>query len=539
MRTPSESRHFRLRICIILIIWPAFALPLPLATNSRWIVDEADGSRVKLACMNWVSHLQPMVAEGLSKQPLDTITSTIRAMGFNCVRLTWATFMFTNSSLGQQTVSQSFTSLNLIHALSGIVKNNPDLVALPVVEVFQTVVSSLGKNGLLIVLDNHISKPEWCCSNTDGNGFWGDTYFDPDVWAEGLRIVASLFKDSPQVVAMSMRNELRGPRENIADWYKYVQIGAETIHDANPNVLIIHSGLNFDSDLSFLRSRQLNPSFKNKVVYEMHWYAFTNGNAFGSGNLNQVCESITSSVVNKAAYLVMPNTSFSGPLFVSEFGIDETGANRNDNRYISCIFALIARWDMDWAYWTLQGSYYIRNNQQDLEEIYGILNSGWDSPRNLSFLNRLQSLQRPFIQDISASPNAQKQIIFHPQSGLCLQKDKDNALSLGSCGDATYWTFNSQGQITEMSTYFCIGAEAAGQPAVIRVQGTEKNGPWQLDSQTDMQFSTQLGNLTVCLDGQSHAAVLTSACICAYNSGCTSADDPSGQWFKFVPTSSS
>ncbi|XVE92290.1 hypothetical protein REPUB_Repub01dG0084400 [Reevesia pubescens] len=66
-------------------------MPLPLWTSSYWIVDEKR-QQVKLACMNWVSHLEPVVAKGLSKQPMDIIAKQIVSMGFNCVGFTWPFF---------------------------------------------------------------------------------------------------------------------------------------------------------------------------------------------------------------------------------------------------------------------------------------------------------------------------------------------------------------------------------------------------------------------------------------------------------------
>lgn len=84
----------------------------------------------------------------------------------------------------------------------------------------QTVVSSLGEKKVMVILDNHLSKPGWCCGGNDGNGFFGDTYFDPDVWVEGLTRMATMFAGAPNVVGMSLRNELRGPRQNTNDWYK-------------------------------------------------------------------------------------------------------------------------------------------------------------------------------------------------------------------------------------------------------------------------------------------------------------------------------
>ena len=118
----------------ITITWTSMAVPLN--TNSRWIVD-GGGRRVKLACVNWVSHLEVMVAEGLHKQPLEAISKRIAEMKFNCVRLTWALFMVTNSTLGSVTFRQSLQNHGLVDTIKGVEVNNPALVDLPVIQVFQ------------------------------------------------------------------------------------------------------------------------------------------------------------------------------------------------------------------------------------------------------------------------------------------------------------------------------------------------------------------------------------------------------------------
>lgn len=65
------------------------------------------------------------------------------------------------------------------------------------------------------------------------------------------------------------------------------------------------------------------------------------------------------------------------PLFVSEFGGDLRGTNVNDNRYLNCFLALVAELDLDWAYWTLVGSYYFREGVIGMEEFYGLLTWDW------------------------------------------------------------------------------------------------------------------------------------------------------------------
>lgn len=134
---------FFLVVFFLCILWiPSIVLQskpvsaLPLYTNSRWIVDD-EGQRVKLACVNWASHMEAVVAEGLSKQPMDAISKRIKSMGFNCVRLTWPLFLATNDSLASLTVRQSFQSLGLSESVVGIQANNPSIVDLPLLQAFQ------------------------------------------------------------------------------------------------------------------------------------------------------------------------------------------------------------------------------------------------------------------------------------------------------------------------------------------------------------------------------------------------------------------
>lgn len=63
--------------------------------------------------------------------------------------------------------------------------------------------------GVMVILDNHVSKAQWCCSNGDGNGWFGQGYFNISNWKNGLAFMANRYKHTPHVVGMSLRNELR------------------------------------------------------------------------------------------------------------------------------------------------------------------------------------------------------------------------------------------------------------------------------------------------------------------------------------------
>lgn len=92
------------------------------------------------------------VVDGLDKQDLEVITDRIRNLGFNCVRLVY--------------------SLDLIY-LNPVVDRmalamNPNFFGLKAMDIFKKVVASISSKGLMTILNNHISKAGWCCSETDG-----------------------------------------------------------------------------------------------------------------------------------------------------------------------------------------------------------------------------------------------------------------------------------------------------------------------------------------------------------------------------------
>lgn len=505
---------------------------LPLSTNSRWIVDET-GQRVKLSCVNWVSHLEPMMAEGLSKQPVDAISKRIVSMGFNCVRLTWPLFLVTNDSLSSLTVRNSLQSLGLVEAIAGFQANNPSVLDLSLISAYQAVVSNLGENKVMVILDNHVSKPGWCCSNFDGNGFFGDQYFNPDLWVKGLTRMATIFNGTTNVVAMSLRNELRGPKQNLNDWYRYMQKGAEAVHSANPDVLVILSGLNFDADLSFLAQKQVNLSFSGKLVFEIHWYGFSDGPAWKTGNPNQVCGRVKENVMRRGGYLLGQGW----PLFVSEFGVDQRGSNVNDNRYLNCFLGVAAELDWDWALWTLVGSYNMRDGVVGMDEHYGLLSWDWCGTRNSSFLQRISALQSP-LQGPGPSKERVHKIIFHPLTGLCIiRKSLVDPLELGPCSKSEAWNYTPQKALTIKGTYFCLQADGLGKPAKLSIICTDPNSKWESISDSRMHLSSKLANGTsVCLDADPDNAIVVNKCKClSRDSGC----EPESQWFQIVNTTRS
>jgi aryl-phospho-beta-D-glucosidase BglC (GH1 family) len=175
------GKHLCLILLLVFSIFSSNSNSLPLSSNKRWIVDES-GKRVKLHCVNWSSHLNAMIAEGLDTIPLKKLIVQLKELGFNCVRYTWATHMFTRYSTYK--VGENFDKLNLTGTRLGIGFYNPSLENVTVADAFDFIIDEFGKQGMMVLVDNHVSDPKWCCDNNDGNGFFGDQYFDPKKWLE-------------------------------------------------------------------------------------------------------------------------------------------------------------------------------------------------------------------------------------------------------------------------------------------------------------------------------------------------------------------
>lgn len=196
-------------------------------------------------------------------------------------------------------------------------------------------------------------------------------------------------------MGISLRNELRGPLQNQSVWYKNVKKGAKAIHKANPNILIIISGLNYDIDFTFLKRKHLNLlNIRNKIVYEIHRYAFTEGQAnwFLTQPLNKVCDTIKKEIMDKSGFLLKGKNA--APLFVSEFGADQKGMNPSGNLFMGCLLTFLVDLDLDWAVWALQGNYYTRQGKPGMDEPFGMFNNIWNSLRSPQYHAKLQLIQQ-------------------------------------------------------------------------------------------------------------------------------------------------
>ena len=361
----------------------------PLHTRGTEIVDKY-GQEVQIRAVNWPGHLDYMIPEGLAHQSVDYIAGMIKKMGFNAVRLTFAVQMIDEHLEWQDPEPQKLKNRIKPATYNDIVWNNPWTADAVPLDVFDYVVDSLARHEIMVIFDNHLSKAGWCCAYNDGNGYFGDEYFDTDKWMRALEFMATRYESNPCFVAVSLRNELRNSLD-IEKWYLYMSAAAQRVHETNRNVLIIVSGLEFDTNLSFLKDRPMDV-LDNKLVHEMHWYLWS----YGDWSVPFACKIIKNYFMENAGFLMRKNETYSRPLIVSEFGINlpTYGLYMPEVNYIRCVTDWMHRNQLGFAWWGLQGDYYTRQGIDNFEETYGMLDKTWTSVKNPTFMQEYEFLFR-------------------------------------------------------------------------------------------------------------------------------------------------
>ncbi|XP_057454557.1 glycosyl hydrolase 5 family protein-like [Lotus japonicus] len=511
----------------------------PLSTQGRWIIDDSTGQRAKLVCGNWAGHLQPMIPEGLDRRPLKELVSELVKHNFTCVRLTYAIYMWTR--YGDHIVNDTLNTFDVPEVVTGIAKNNPSVLKMTHIQAFEAVVLELGAQNVKVLLDNHVSEPKWCCGDDDENGFFHDRHFDPEEWVQGLTLAAKYFARNKAVVAMSLRNELHGPRQNENDWYRYMSQGALAIHRANQNVLVVISGLNYDTELQFLRKKPLMIDLGNKMVFETHLYSWSGigtlklKEIWSKQPLNRICSQSIEGLDQRAGFLT--SGKIAAPLIFTEFGFDQSGSTVEDNRFLTCIQTYLVGRDMDWGLWAFHGGYYLREDKVQLDESFGVMDATWHNLRYSNFTDKFQLLQRKNQDPTSKVPESY--ILYHPLSGQCVQVNHKSELEIGSCENQNRWIYGGDGSqvLLHGNNKKCLSAAGEGKPVIVSDDCQGKNSSWKSVSLSKFHLATMdQDKEQLCLQkDSSSSSVVTSKCICVEDDSLC-LDDPQSQWFQFVAT---
>jgi endoglucanase len=312
------------------------AIDPPLHTRGHQIVDAA-GRSVRLTSVNWYGFDQKeFVVGGLDHAPLATIVSEIVALGVNSVRLPWA-----NETLEHNPVIAAYA-----------VKANPQFKGKRAMEIMDGVVDALAKAHIMIILDNHMSRADWCCSDKDGNGLWFNAEYPESKWLADWRTIVARYKHERWVVGADLRNELRsgaawGGTDPKLDWHAAAERGGDAVLAVNPRLLIMVESPDYSTNFSGFDKLPVRLTVADRLVYSPHAYAPSDHVFSNYDELKQVYDA-------RAGFLLHSEPSI--PLWVGEFGTCQTlncGAN-------SDWFKLFVRYlqenNLAWSYWPLNGT---------------------------------------------------------------------------------------------------------------------------------------------------------------------------------------
>jgi endoglucanase len=266
--------------------------------------------------------------------------------------------------------------------------------------VFDAVIAALAAEGIYVILDNHTSNADWCCSNTDGNGFWYNAAYPESSWLADWQGMAARYAGQPAVIGADLRNEPRGPvwggSDARYDWHGAAERGGNAVLSANPNLLIFVEGVNYAADLTGVRKLPVQLSVDQRLVYSSHDYSW-------------VHNGVTSYIALKASldsnwgFLTDPPVAV--PVWVGEFGTCHTStsciastAPADSGFWFAGFRRYLQERDLDWGFWALNGTQATGTGRTfGAEETFGILNRSWTGGASAALLNALQAVSVPAV----------------------------------------------------------------------------------------------------------------------------------------------
>jgi len=352
------------------------AIVPPLHTEGHQIVD-ATGHPVRLTSVNWYGFDQKeYVVGGLDHAPLGAIIDQIRQTGVNSVRLPWA-----NETLEHDPPVPDYA-----------VAANPQFKGKHAIAVMDAVIGALARAHIMIILDNHMSRADWCCSETDDNGLWHNQEYPETSWLADWHTIARRYRQQPWVIGADLRNELRsgaawGGADPKLDWHAAAERGGKTVLSANPQLLIMVESPEYSTNFTGFDKLPVNLPVAHRLVYSPHAYYVEGQNPSSFEELKKAYDA-------RATYLL--HTEPATPIWVGEFGACQSldcGANSD---WLKLFIRLLKENPLiSWSYWPLNGTQSTGvGRKYDSVESYGLLSADYQhiaAPKIVELLRTVES----------------------------------------------------------------------------------------------------------------------------------------------------
>jgi endoglucanase len=353
---------------------PAQTIKPPLHTEEHNIVDAA-GHPVRLTSVNWYGFDQKeYVAGGLDHAPLATIVREIQQLGVNSVRLPWA-----NETLERNPVVPDYA-----------VKANPLFRGRHAMDVMDAVIDALAQAHIMVVLDNHVSRADWCCTETDGNGLWYNADYPESKWLADWQTIVRHYKRQPWVIGADLRNELRsgaawgGPDPKL-DWHAAAERGGNAVLAANPRLLIMVESPDYSTNFTGFDRLPVVLKVKQRLVYSPHAYNIDGHPFSGYDELKQAYDA-------RAGFLLHSEPAV--PLCVGEFGTCQTLDCGTNSDWFVMFIRYLKENHLAWSYWALNGTQSSGESRKyDSVETYGLLSPDYQHFAAPKIIDLLQTIE--------------------------------------------------------------------------------------------------------------------------------------------------
>lgn len=342
----------------------------PLHTDGNRIVDSA-GHAVRLTSVNWYGFDEKeYVAGGLNHQPLARIVALIQQIGVNSVRIPWA-----NETLERNPLAPDYA-----------VAANPQFKGKHAMEVMDAVVDALTKAHIMVILDNHVSRADWCCNETDGNGLWYSVDYPEEKWLHDWTTIATRYRKNKWVVGADLRNELRngavwGGADPKHDWHAAAERGGAAVLHANPNLLIMVEGPNYSTDFRGFDKLPVRLPVAHRLVYSPHGY----NSSYGEHNEHYEA---------RVGFLVHMEPPV--PIWFGEMGTcQKLDCGGNSEWFKLFASQVLGKNDMlGWSWWALNGTQSSGVSRKfDAPETYGLLSLDYDSIAAPEIVDMLRTME--------------------------------------------------------------------------------------------------------------------------------------------------
>jgi endoglucanase len=379
-------------------------------TAGNTILD-ANGAQVRIAGINWYGFETPdFIAHGLWAQDYKTILNTIKALGYNVVRIPFS----------NQMVESNPIPTNFAQYANGAPVNQA-LVGATAMQDLDTIVAYAGAIGLRVILDNHRSEAG---ESNEASGLWYTSAYPDASWIADWQSLAKRYSDTkftfdgnPTVIGMDLRNEphligststsgacwtgdsaVNGCATSLTsqNWPAAATRAGNAILAVNPHLLIFVEGVDCyngacgwqGGNLMGVATYPVTLNAANQLVYSAHDYG---PNLYGQRwfNSSTTASSLDAIWNNYWGYISANGTA---PVWLGEFGTGNNNADISNSTagsqgqwFQSLIAYLHDNPPISWTYWALNG-----------EDSYGLLDGNYDSiPVNASKQADLASIQFP------------------------------------------------------------------------------------------------------------------------------------------------